>query len=367
MSALRAAVIGLGKQAQEYHLPALVNSEQFKLVAVCDIESDRASKVGETYGVPAYSSAEDLLAAESFDVALLVLPHFAYLPTIKLLASSGKHVIKEKPFATSIAEARELLETLKASQVYLGVTVQRRFNPIYRAFLQLRRQIGKIYSIEGVYAMNVENPDYGWRAYKHMSGGGALVDMGYHFIDLLIWYFGLPTSVTARMTRGNRPGRAYDVEDTVHLLFDYPGDNGGAEKTVGSFIISRVYPRKEERVTAFGTQGVIEVSRGLIRRLDLVGKEVERLERIGGWPSAAIEQLDHFAERIRAFRPGDLPDYGEHLKHVAVIEAAYTSDRLGISCQPAALIAHLVSPSPNTLERSCSEGALATSEKYSYG
>ena len=106
------------------------------------------------------------------------------------------------------------------------------------------------------------------------------------------------------------------------------------EKIVGNFVISRVYPEKHERVRVFGTNGIVEVSRGLIRRLDISGNEIERLERRGGWPSAAVEQLDHFAESIRQFVPGDLPDYTEHLQHVAVIEAAYESDRTGTSCRP---------------------------------
>lgn len=140
------------------------------------------------------------------------------------------------------------------------------------------------------------------------------------------------------MTRGNRPGQKYDVEDTAHLLFDYQLGFQYDEKVVGNFVISRVYPEKQERVRVFGTNGVVEVSRGLVRRLDANGKEIERLERQGGWPSAAVEQLDHFAERIRQFFPGDLPDYTEHLQHVAVIEAAYESDRSGTSCHPSDIL-----------------------------
>ncbi len=260
------------------------------------------------------------------------------MSVISTLVTAGKHIIKEKPFATSVAEARQLLQILRGGSSYLGVTVQRRFNPIYRTFHQLKRYIGKIYSIEGAYTMNVATLDEGWRASKDLSGGGALVDMGYHFVDLLIWYFGMPASVTARMTRGNRPGQKYDVEDTVHLLFDYHLEFQYDEKVVGNFVISRVYPEKQERVRVFGTNGVVEVSRGLVRRLDVNGKEIERLERQGGWPSAAVEQLDHFAEKIHQFVPGGLPDYTEHLQHVAVIEAAYESDRSGTSCHPSDIL-----------------------------
>lgn len=341
---LRTVVIGLGKQSQDDHLPAIVQSANFELVGVCDTDNKRAEEVGMQYGVASYDDIGELITTQDFQVAIVSVPHHAYLSVVRTLVAAGKHIIKEKPFATSVAEARQLLEILHDSRVYLGVTVQRRFNPVYRTFHQLKRYIGKIYSIEGVYTMNVSALDNGWRASKNLAGGGALVDMGYHFVDLLIWYFGMPTSVTARMTRGNRPGQKYDVEDTAHLLFEYHSELRYDEKLVGNFVISRVYPEKQERVRVFGTNGVVEVSRGLICRLDTNGNEVERLERQGGWPSAAVEQLDHFAERVLRFVPGVLPDYTEHLQHVALIEAAYESDRLGTSCHPSDILKLIQAP-----------------------
>lgn len=332
---LRTVVIGLGKQSRDDHLPAIMQSSNFELVGVCDTDQKKTEEVGAHYNVPGYTELAELINAQDFQVAVVSIPHHAYLNVIGTLVAAGKHIIKEKPFATSIAEAKQLLQLLQGGSVYLGITVQRRFNPIYRTFHQLKKYIGKIYSIEGAYTTNIAALDTGWRSSKELSGGGALVDMGYHFVDLLIWYFGMPTSVTARMTRGNRPGQKYDVEDTVHLLFDYHLEFQYDEKLVGNFVISRVYPEKQERVRVFGANGIIEVSRGLIRRLDINGNEIERLERQGSWPTAAVEQLDFFAERIRQFVPGSLPDYIEHLQHVAVIKAAYESDRSGISCHPA--------------------------------
>lgn len=330
---LRAVVIGLGKQSRENHLPALTQSSNFELVGVCDTDPKKVEEVSAEYNVNGNTELEKLIS-DNFQVAVVAVPHHVYVNIIRILAVNGKHIIKEKPFSTNINEAKKVLQILQDGQIYMGITVQRRFNPIYQTFHQLKKYIGKIYSIEGAYTMNVMSLDAGWRASKELSGGGALIDMGYHFIDLLIWYFGLPTSVTARLTRGNRNEQKYDVEDTAHLLFDYNLESQYDEKLVGNFVISRVYPKKQERIRVFGSDGVVEVSRGLIRRLDINGKEIERLERKGGWPSAAVEQLDFFADRIRKFVPGSTPDYSEHLQHVAVIEAAYESDRSGTSCRP---------------------------------
>lgn len=341
---LQTVVIGLGKQSQSDHLPAIAQSVNFELVGVCDIDKKKAKEIGSQYGVTGYDNLDEMINAQDFQVAVVSIPHHAYLNVISTLVTAGKHIIKEKPFATNVAEARQLIQILRRGSSYLGIIIQRRFNPIYQTFHQLKKYIGKIYSIEGVYTMNVATLDKGWRASKDLSGGGALVDMGYHFVDLLIWYFGMPNSITARITRGNRPSQKYDVEDTVHLLFDYHLGFQYDEKVVGNFVISRIYPEKQEYLRVFGTNGVVEVSRGLVRRLDINGKEIERLERQYGWPSAAVEQIDYFAERIRQFVPGDLPDYTEHLQHVVVIEAAYESDRSRTSCHPSDMLKLIQEP-----------------------
>ena len=88
--------------------------------------------------------------------------------------------------------------------------------------------------------------------------------------------------------------------------------------------------------------GSIEVSRGMIRRLDVSGNEVEHLERKGGWPSAAVAQLDYFADKIKHFIPGSALDLNEHIKHVAIIEAAYESDRTSASCRPNKYLARII-------------------------
>ena len=181
--------------------------------------------------------------------------------------------------------------------------------------------------------MNIAKLDEGWRSSKEFAGGGVLIDMGYHFIDLLVWYMGLPTSVTARLSRGNRPEQKYDVEDTINLLFDYSLGTP-EEKVIGNFIISRVYPVKDERLTVLGTKGIINIQRGKIQRFDSNGEEIEMLERKGGWPSAAIDQLDYFASIIQDQKHVGVYDYCEHFKHIAIIEAAYDSDRKSTSCDP---------------------------------
>lgn len=330
-------MIGLGKQNMEDHIPAVMESACLSLDSVVDSDEGKLNDVALNTGVDGFTSAEDMLKLKKPHLAVVAVPHNQYFSLIKRLAEGGVHILKEKPLAINMDEALAIDNIINQSRIKMMVTLQRRFNPIFSIFEQLRSRIGKIYSLEGRYTMNVSNLDSCWRASKEAAGGGALIDMGYHYIDLLLWYFGLPKSVTARMSTGNREGQVYDVEDTVNLLFDYgphTDHHGVNEKTVGNFLISRVYPYKEEKLSVFGRKGIIEIERGRIRRLDLNGEEIENLSRIGKWPSAAVEQVEHFARIVQGDNQVKHFSHKDHFGHVAVIDAAYQSDKDGNSASP---------------------------------
>lgn len=330
---LKTAVIGLGRQSLDDHIPAVVESELLDLAAVCDIDQAIVRATAEKYEVHGFDDVKDLADRMKCDVAVVAVPHHQYLPIISVLANAGIHIIKEKPFAINIDEACAIHKAVNG-KVFLGVVSQRRFNPIYQTFLQMQRRIGKIYSIEGKYTLNIAELSDGWRASKAYAGGGALVDMGYHLIDLLVWYFGTPQTVTARITRGNRMGQQYDVEDTVNMLFDFSLPQSYEEKTVGNFLISRVYPKKQEILTVYGVKGIVELQRGQIRRYDIHGQEIEKLVRHEGWPSALIDQFNHFVKAIEEGKRWSLETAKEYLPHIAIIQAAYESDSRSTSCQP---------------------------------
>jgi predicted dehydrogenase len=221
MKPLNIIVIGLGKQCTEDHLPAIRESQLFNLVAVADPSTQRVNEITKEYAVPGYSNIDDLIKnwGSKTDVALIAVPHNEYLPIIKKLAKHKIDIIKEKPFATSIEEANILKDIVAKTNISIYVTLQRRFNPIFLSFRQLIKRVGRIYSIEGRYTLNIGHLDEGWRADKQAAGGGALMDMGYHFVDLIVWYFGLPDSLTCRLSSGNRENQKYDVEDTALLTF----------------------------------------------------------------------------------------------------------------------------------------------------
>lgn len=314
-------VVGLGHQSQEDHLPAIQEISSLRLIGLVDINEVVAKEIGERYGVPYATSIDTLLTQISKpDVAIVVVPHSEYLPIIESLATKGIHIIKEKPFAVSLAEATALFELAEKNNVSIQVTLQRRFNPIFRTFCQLAKRIGKVHSIEARYTMNVKDLSEGWRSKKSTAGGGALIDMGYHYLDLFIWYFGVPQKVKCRMSGHNREGQDYDVEDTVFLDLTYEGED---KNILATLFVSRVYSEKGEGLTAHGSKGSVFVTRGRVARYDSDGTMVEELKRTDSWPSAIIDQLETLTNNI-ASGSWSKNDH-QYVEHTAVLAAAYDS------------------------------------------
>ena len=332
---LKTVVVGLGHQSWDDHIPALLESDEFELTAVCDLNAETVSAASQKWGVHGSASLDELLEehGKSIDVALVAVPHKDYLGIIQKLCAHNIDIIKEKPFATSFVEAVELAECVREHNVVLEMTLQRRHNPVFTSFAQLVRRIGTIHAIEARYVMNIKRLDEGWRASQLYAGGGALIDLGYHYVDLIVWYFGLPEHVNCQISTGNREDQEYDVEDTAFVQFDYNRSDSHENHLLGTLVVSRVYPRKDEGMRAFGTKGHVEVQRGAVSRSYDNGEKEERLERFGSWPSALVDQLEACAQSIRGGETrGTVSD--DYLKHVAFVEAAYRSAKIGMPVKP---------------------------------
>jgi predicted dehydrogenase len=340
--ALRVSLIGLGRQTTENYIPAIAQSRNLVLDSVCDLDDATASQVGNELGVPFFGQVETLLAERNPDFAVVCVPHSAYVPIIAALAEKGVHILKEKPFARNIDEACEIHKLIERAGIILTVTLVRRFHPIYTMFPRLRKRIGNIHTIEGRYTLNIPRLDDGWRSSHSLAGGGAILDMGYHAIDLLVWYFGLPERVAARIGTRAREGQKYDVEDTAMVFFAYEEQND-AGPIMGNLLLSRAFPQKDERLLIVGSKGAVELKRGEIIRIDNDGGEVENLSRKGTWLSAAIDQLENFADTIASTKNRRYRPYFDHFAHMAFIEAAYLSHQRGSFVSPKDLLPRFVS------------------------
>lgn len=330
---LRAGVIGLGHQAIEDHIPAVLSSSSVDLVAVADVDKEKLTAFSENNkNVHTYERFDDLLNTEVVDFVIIAVPHYLHRDVVYKAIEHKVHVLKEKPFAVSLTQAKEMTDFAEQNGVKIMVTLQRRFNPIYTTFFQFIDKIGTPFFIESKYSFFTSCPHEGWRGQKELAGGGCLIDMGYHIVDLLVWYFGLPDEVFAETSCAAKEDVTYNAEDTAQILFRY-----SKQDLFGSLLISRVIPPKTEYFDVYGTRGIIHIERGKIERRAPNGEIQELLTRENYWPSAAQDQLEYFVKIIRGEKENTAgPSF--HFNHLAFIDAAYRSKLDGKFISPELLL-----------------------------
>ncbi|MGW4382936.1 Gfo/Idh/MocA family protein [Kitasatospora sp. NPDC004531] len=323
----RAAMIGLGHQAVEDHLPGLTEAGKAELVALCDSDPDALRAQQQAYRAPGFTDFRQMLDEAEPDFVIVAVPHHVGRQVVQECAARGVHVLKEKPFATSPEEARELAEICKRGRIELMVALQRRFNPICTSTIGLLDQIGTPFLIDGQYTFHTDHPEAGWRGDVRQAGGGCIIDMGYHLIDLLLWYFGLPERIIAEFSTAALPDADYDAEDTAVVQLGYDGD------LYGSLLLSRWMAPKTERLNVVGTRGSVLLTKGVVQRLNLDGTVVEELRRPHAPAGAATAQIDHFCRVLDGQRPNTSgPD--QHLAHAAFIASCYRSKAAGRYVNP---------------------------------
>jgi predicted dehydrogenase len=191
---IRLAIIGCGKVVETFHLPALARVPELTLSAVVDVDIARASVLAASAGVPdARVSSNVREVADTCDAALIALPNHLHADVGTRLLEAGRHVLIEKPMATTVAECDRLIDAARASGAVLGVAMVRRFSPAY----QIVAELAASQAFGAVRRVRVrDGVVYNWPAAtgffvkRSEAGGGVLVDFGPHVLDGLLWWLG---------------------------------------------------------------------------------------------------------------------------------------------------------------------------------
>jgi predicted dehydrogenase/nucleoside-diphosphate-sugar epimerase len=187
---IRIAVVGCGAVTQSFHLPVLAGHDEVAIAALVDPDLARARRLAALYKVPITVSSADQLNRETVDAALIATPAFLHAPAAIELMNRGFHVLVEKPMALTHADAVRMVATARDKHVVLTVGLFRRLLPsirLFRAALDAG-QIGEVLNV------TAEVGDaYTWQLTtlagmrRREAGGGMLVDMGSHVLDLLLY------------------------------------------------------------------------------------------------------------------------------------------------------------------------------------
>ncbi|MDA3835800.1 MAG: Gfo/Idh/MocA family oxidoreductase [Spirochaetales bacterium] len=270
------AIIGCGRIGQRHAKHAVAYG---KLVAVCDIELNRAVSLAKEYeGVTSYQKLEVLFSSENVDVVVICTPNGLHAQHSILALNAGFHVLCEKPMAISVYDCGEMIKTAERNNKRLFAVKQNRFNPPVAAVKQAIDDgvLGEIYSIQLSCFWN-RNLDYysdTWKGSLALDGGTLFTQFS-HFIDLLYWMVGDVKKVHALTSNYAHQG-IIEFEDTgVVALEFYSGAIGTINYTVNSY-----GKNMEGSLTIFAEKGTIKIGGQYLNELEYQNIEGFKFENL---------------------------------------------------------------------------------------
>jgi predicted dehydrogenase len=252
------AIVGCGRIAIR-HAEILSKSDglKFKLVAVCDVEEDRAEAFSARYGVPGYRDMHTMMQEKMPDFVAVLTESGNHASHVLNLVQYGRKIIVEKPMALRVEDANKMIEECKNAKIDLFVVKQNRFNP---PILKLRQAIidgrlGKI-TLGTVRVRWCRTQDYydadDWRGTWALDGG-VLANQAIHHIDMLLWMLGEPVSVFAYSKHALAQ---IEAEDTAVAVIKF---RNGALGVIEATTATRPTDL-EGSISVLGTNGTVEVS-----------------------------------------------------------------------------------------------------------
>ncbi len=217
MKKIKWGCIGCGGIADRRTIPGMMLSENSELIAVCDTNEDAARRVSEKYGVKYYTSnPSDLLAIDEVEAVYIASPVFCHVEQVKAAADVGKAILLEKPMALTSEEAVEIKNYCEERGVLLGVGFMMRFASIHEKMREyvINGKLGQIVSMRGRLDCWYPKMENCWRQQLATSGGGSMMDMAIHCIDLLQYITGL---------------RGVEITGFIdNQVIDYESEDGGS-------------------------------------------------------------------------------------------------------------------------------------------
>lgn len=347
---LNIGIIGIGNIA-EAHIEAYRQDPRVRVYAICNTSEERLRIVGEKYGVPPERRFLDraaLLALPELDAVSVCTWNAGHAECAIDALRAGKHVLCEKPMATSLSDALRMQQAAQESGKLLMIAFVRRFGEDYATLRDLIRQdfFGEFYYAKACFLRRYGSPE-GWFTNKACSGGGPLIDLGVHVIDLVRSLAGNPRPVSvygaafhklgdradirdgkgyvSASTRRGEP--VFDVEDLAAAMIRF--DSGLVLSVETSFTLNLKEDRNE--VELFGTRAGAKIGRELELFTDTCGHMTNLSfaapQRFSS-PAAFARETRHFADCILEGVPCQSPAE-DGVEIMRILDAIYESARTG--------------------------------------
>lgn len=260
MNQVRMGVIGAGGGMAGAHQAYFGGIEGLDYAAASELSEDKRKKIADTYGVETFADASEMIASGSIDAVLIACPHFAHPRYAMEAFDAGVHVLCEKPVAVTAKAAQEVNEAYaRAKTKHPGLVFAGMFNqrtdPVWKEIKRLCSDgsLGELVRVSWTITTWFRTQAYydssDWRATWSGEGGGVLLNQCPHNLDLLQWFVGMPSRVSAHVGLGRH--HHIEVEDDVTAVLEYP--NGA----IGTFVTSTGQSPGVNRLEIVGERGTI--------------------------------------------------------------------------------------------------------------
>jgi predicted dehydrogenase len=216
------ALVGLGTYSTDELGPALKETTKCYLAGVVSGDAKKREKWKTDFdlkneNILGYENFDDISQCPDIDIVYVVLPNAMHAEYVIRAAKAGKHVISEKPMATTVDDCRKMIEACEQAGVRFSMGYRLHFDPFNQEMMRLgqNEMFGPIKKIVAKNGMDVGESDQ-WRLNKELAGGGPLMDVGIYCVQGVIYTMGsLPTAVTARFSPKTDSEKFKDVEEGI--------------------------------------------------------------------------------------------------------------------------------------------------------
>lgn len=348
MTRLKIGIVGAGKIFRGSHAPGWTSHPDTELTALCDVDGERAKAMAAQYGITRiYTDYREMLAQEQLDAVDICTPNVYHSEVAIAALEHGLHVFCEKPDAVSPIEAQRMADAAQASGKLLMAMRNNRFTPAAR-FLKSyigSGAMGDIYTGRAGWVRRRGIPGRGgWFTNKAMSGGGPLIDLGVHMIDLAVWLMGNPRPVAVSGATymkfadsalsdsedsafGNPlAGGVFDVEDLATGFIRF--DNGATLQIEFSWASN--VEEGSKFVELRGTQAGCRLNNGDLKLMTEIGGVL--CDIIPRFPTGVLaphaEHIHHFIDCLQG-RAEPINDPAGGVDMIRILSALYESAAKG--------------------------------------
>jgi len=344
VKALRVGLIGTGGILSGPHMvgwTALRDAGRVELVAACDVNRDRAEKLAKEHNIPnVFEDFGKMFGKVDLDMVDIATPNMFHVPVALAAFKAGCHVYCEKPLAPTPQDVKKLMAARDKAKKKLMTGQHMRFEGRNQALKRYAEAgvLGEIYYARASMLRRRGAPAWGGFLKKSLAGGGPLIDIGVHILDLVLWLMGFPKPVTVagvaptklanldyvvnnpKWGDWKRDGKEFDVEDFAVGFVRF--DDGAILVLEASFLLNMVDDGLHKAMIC-GTRGGMEVTEGKIMTQE---HGVVRVSDLQGYdePKAHGAAIIAFVEAIEKNRPVPVPPE-ETLRVMAILDGIYRS------------------------------------------